>query len=93
MNQKKPRCKEEEKTLHGVLTLLQKSFSRVSEDAAGVPENEPLAMIMGGVDFEMSVKVSPEDDFLRVHPEGSITLNLRGTIQTDVRETATEENS
>lgn len=73
-------------SLEQVITSLQKSFSRVSRDAAQVGDDEALALIVGNVDFEIRTRVTPVGDQLIVDKEGEVDLNLRGVVDTDLRE-------
>ena len=75
-------------TLEAAILALQKSFSRVSEESANVPEVEALALVMGTVDFELTTQVDLSGDYLYVRAGGTISLKLNGTIETDIRETA-----
>ncbi len=83
-----------EPELGQVITALQKSFSRVSAAAAARPPEKARALVVGQVDFEMSLKCDVEgkdNDYLRVHARGSINLKLAGTIDVDVREVEESE--
>jgi hypothetical protein len=71
--------------LGNVLVSLQKAFSRVSRDSASVPAHKARALVVGKVNFEMSVKCHSADDSLLVADDGGITLRLAGTLEVDVR--------
>jgi hypothetical protein len=71
--------------LGNVLVSLQKSFSRVSRDSAGVPAHQARALVVGKVAFEMSFKCETSDGALLVTDSGGIALRLTGTIDVDIR--------
>ena len=76
--------------LEDVINSLQKSFSRVSRDSAKVAETDALALIVGQVEFDIQIKLSPNSDRLLVDDNGVINLGLKGVIDTDVREESSE---
>lgn len=85
-------------TLEDVINSLQKSFSRVSSDSEKVSSSEALALIVGQVEFDIQVKLSPgpssdkhKSDRLFVDSNGSIDLGLKGIIDTDIREESNTE--
>lgn len=71
--------------LDDILIALQKTFSRISARSAHVPGDQARAIIAGEVEFDMSVKLEPTEDRLIHAATGSILLNVKGTLQTDVR--------
>jgi hypothetical protein len=79
---------EEGKTdtsLADVLIALQKSFSRVSAKSKDVPPESARAMIVGNVEFELSIRLEPAEDNLFRKPDGDLQLTLKGVIQQDIR--------
>ncbi len=82
---------EDEVTLDDVMVELQKSFSRVSAKSRNVPSEDARALIVGEVDFEISLPIEPEKERILQKKESPISLTLRGTINTDIR--ASENNS
>jgi hypothetical protein len=72
-------------TLDDAIVALQKSFSRVSAKSAEVPFENARAMVTGTVNFDMTLKVQPEKDYLNLDANGAIDLRLSGTIDTDIR--------
>ena len=78
--------------LEDVVNALQKSFSRVSEDSAKVADSDALALIVGQVEFDMQLKLSPADDRLLVDANGVLNLGLKGVIETDIREESDKED-
>ncbi len=80
--------------LEEVLVALQKSFSRVNNQSAAVPEQQARALMVGDVDFQLTLNVEPyrksenaPADRLLVKPGGEISLSLSGRIDTDIRVT------
>jgi len=78
--------------LEEVLVALQKSFSRVNNQSAEVPEHQARALMVGDVDFQLSLNVDPYRDAehatadrLLVKSGGGISLTLSGRIDTDIR--------
>jgi hypothetical protein len=75
-------------TLDAALIALQKTFSRVSQESAKVPDDHARALISGKVAFHLSLKVGLDpqksDQFL-IQSGGGIELKLDGTIEPDVR--------
>ncbi len=82
--------------LEDVMLALQKSFSRVNRDTAQVDDDEARAMIIGEIEFQMVISVSPVDNgetsWLKSDPEGGINLSLNGKIDMGIEE-KTEENT
>ncbi len=76
--------------LEDVINALQKSFSRVSRDSAKVEDSDALALIIGQVEFDIQVKLSPNSDRLLVDTNGIINLGLKGIIDTDIRDESGE---
>jgi hypothetical protein len=72
-------------TLDEVIVALQKSFSRVSTASAELPAENARAMVTGLVNFDISLKVEAEKDYLRLDADGAIDLRLSGKIDTDIR--------
>ena len=78
--------KEPDNTLNKMLIALQKSLSRVSAGSKDVPSENARALIMGNVEFELTVNVEPEgEDYLVYRPAGNVQLKLTGVIQQDIR--------
>ena len=75
-------------TLESVLIALQKSISRVNEQSSKVPESQPRALIIGDLDFEISLKCDPNKDKLAVTNSGGISITLKGRINTDMEITS-----
>lgn len=68
-----------------MLVALQKTFSRVSRSSAGVAPDEARALIVGNVEFEMTVRCRMDDEQRRLvidEAEGA-PLRLKGVISTD----------
>lgn len=72
-------------TLDDVLIALQKAFSRVSAKSRSVEPGDACAMIVGKVNFDLSIRLRPDGDTLRHDPEGDLALSLHGVIHQDVR--------
>ncbi|NQT03345.1 MAG: hypothetical protein HQ580_15060 [Planctomycetes bacterium] len=79
--------------LEDVINALQKSFSRVSSDSAKVSDSEALALIVGKVEFDIQIKLTPNSDRLLVDTNGVINLGLKGVIDTDIREESNSEKA
>ena len=83
--------------LEDVLIALQKSFSRVSYQTerarrkGGKESENALALVTGPVTFTMQFPASPSGDRLAYDTKGELKLSLSGTIQPDIRITASEE--
>ncbi len=75
-------------SLDDVIITLQKTFSRISEKSAKVPEEHARALVTGIVNFEISTTVNPDGDRLVVTKSGDIEITLKGQIETDIRETS-----
>lgn len=76
---------KEENTLEHVLVALQKSLSRVNSMSSKVPKNQPRALIIGDLNFEISLKCEQDEDKLRVTGgSGGIDISLKGVINTDI---------
>ena len=73
-------------SLDDLIITLQKTFSRVSEKSAKIPEEQARALVTGIINFEISTTVKPEQDRLMVTKSGEIKLTLKGTLETDIRE-------
>ncbi|MEE9350968.1 MAG: hypothetical protein V3U78_01810 [Thiotrichaceae bacterium] len=73
-------------SLDDVIITLQKTFSRISEKSANVPEEQARALVTGIVNFEISTTVNPEGDRLIVTKSGEVQITLKGQIETDIRE-------
>jgi hypothetical protein len=90
MNEKKSPTKtegdaKESATLDEVLTALQKSFSRVSANASDVDPQSARSLIVGNVNFELTIPLTPSGDKLRHKSKGDLNLKLNGVIHQDVR--------
>jgi hypothetical protein len=73
-------------SLERVVLALQKTFSRVSAQTARVEERRARAMVTGTVAFSMRLGVAmDDDDRLLATPGGPISMELNGTLDTDVR--------
>lgn len=72
-------------SLDEVLIALQKSFSRVSAKSREVAPENARSMIVGKVDFELTLRVHPEADILRYKADGNMQLKLNGVINQDIR--------
>lgn len=81
----KPEKADKDITLDDVLLALQKSFSRVSHGSRDVPPESARALIVGNVNFELSIHLKPEIDRLIHQNDGGIQLKLNGVIQQDIR--------
>lgn len=79
--------------LEDVINALQKAFSRVSSDSAKVSDSEALALIVGQVEFDIQIKLTPNLDRLLVDTNGVINLGLKGVIDTDIREESNSEKA
>ena len=77
--------RESKLSLDDVVIALQKTFSRVSARSAAIPSEQALALVTGQVDFTLSLKLDPQEDYLQLNPKGSVELNLSGSIDTDIR--------
>ncbi|KHT61671.1 hypothetical protein RJ45_21400 [Photobacterium gaetbulicola] len=80
-----------DKTLEQVLIALQKSISRVNSMSSKVPPSQARALILGDIDFDISLKCDQDGDKLRISNSGGISLNLKGIINTDMDITHEEE--
>jgi hypothetical protein len=76
---------ESASTLDDVLISLQKSFSRVSARSSEVAPENARSLIVGNVNFELTLRLSPDKDTLLHKPEGELQLKLSGVIQQDIR--------
>ena len=92
MSNPEPQDEPPKNELGSILTALQKSFSRVSRDAAKRPASDARALIVGKVTFDLSFKcdIAPDKHYLLVGPEGSMALRLTGTIEADIRDVVVE---
>lgn len=77
--------------LEDVIKALQKTFSRVNSETQQnkdkFPE-KPTARVSGAVQFEAGLRVTPQGvDYLRVEPNGSIELKLKGEVESDIHYT------
>ncbi len=73
-------------SLDDVIINLQKTFSRISEKSATVPEHRARALVTGIVNFEISTRINSEDDKLVISKTGDIQLSLKGTLETDIED-------
>ena len=80
-----PKASQDQLSLDDAIVALQKTFSRVSAKTAEVDQMDARAMVSGQVNFDMSLKVHPERDYLYLDANGSVDLRLTGMIDTDVR--------
>lgn len=80
----------QDNTLEQVLIALQKSISRVNSISNNVPPNQARALILGDIDFDLSLKCDQDGDKLRISNSGGISISLKGIINTDM-EIAHEE--
>jgi|GEM_PF-2940492 len=79
--------------LEDVLISLQKSFSRVSQVSRDVPSECSRALIFGNVNFELTIRLEPKNDFLVHRTDGDIQLKLNGVILQDIQEVPLNEES
>ena len=80
--------------LEDIVLALQKTFSRVSAATAEVPASQARALVVGQVDFEISLRAAPHDvDHLVQEENGPIQLVLKGRIDTDIRVSEDVEDS
>lgn len=80
------------RNLDDVLTALQKTFSRLSRDAAKVPEGQALALIDGPINFELKLRTDVDGDVLIQSSDGAIELSLEGTLTTDIRNVSEDDD-
>jgi hypothetical protein len=80
-------------TVDQFLVALQKTFSRVSRDSAEIPEGDARALIMGPVEFEVSVPCALDGDRLMLMSTGGTALRLKGTISPDLGVELDEESA
>lgn len=72
--------------LDRVVLALQKTFSRVSAETATVEASRARALVTGRVAFSLRLSAEMDgEDRLVATPEGSLALELSGSIETDVR--------
>ncbi len=90
---KEKKTTKQNPALEDVINALQKSFSRVSGESAKVSESEALALIVGQVEFDIQIKLTPNLDRLLVDTNGVINLGLKGVIDTDIREESNSEKA
>ncbi len=90
---KEKKTTKQNPALEDVINALQKSFSRVSSESAKVSESEALALIVGQVEFDIQIKLTPNLDRLLVDTNGVINLGLKGVIDTDIREESNSEKA
>lgn len=79
--------------LEEVVIALQKTFSRVTQRTKENKDDsvyKTTAMIVGDINFEMTVKVSPEDDCLIFDKIGSIDIKLSGVIDLDISDSVVD---
>src|SRR5690349_12052869 len=81
----KPADAGQSQSLENVLISLQKTFSRVSASSSKLPPENARSLILGNVNFEMSVPLDVGADKLYYSSAGKVSLKLTGTIQQDVR--------
>jgi hypothetical protein len=72
--------------LENTLLALQKTFSRLNRETAKVSADNARATLVGNVNFEITLKVNQEGDYLNVEKDGMIDLHLSGQIDPDIRE-------
>lgn len=80
--------------LEEVLIALQKSFSRVSKssfDFAKENEGSTVALMVGNIDFEVSLKADIQGDRILYNQHGAMTLNFKGQIDPDHKEDIDQE--
>jgi len=75
----------EPKSLEQILVSLQKSISRVNESSSSVAKDRARALIIGDLNFELDLKCNLEADKLKQSNDGGISINLKGTINTDIQ--------
>lgn len=66
-----------------LLIALQKTFSRVSRDSAGLAKDDARALIAGPVEFELMLGCELTGDRLQVC-EGGMPLRLKGRVLPDL---------
>lgn len=67
-----------------LLIALQKTFSRVSRDSAGLAKDDARALIAGPVEFELMLGCSLTGDRLHVCEGGGMPLRLKGRVLPDL---------
>ena len=89
-NKTDPGSGSDTQALETALIALQKTLSRVSRDTAPIHtknRDDACAIMVGPVQFHLSVatRLNTAEQRLLLDRSGPITLELTGTIQTDVR--------
>lgn len=77
--------KPDKLTLDDAIIALQKTFSRVSAQSAQVPAGNARALVTGEVEFTLTLNADLEDDYWCIAQTGGQQLNLKGSINTDIR--------
>lgn len=83
---------ENKQTLEGILTALQKSFSRLNDTTEVelmATNMKSLARINSNIKFDITLNVVPDDDkliYADTAGEGTIKINISGDINPDINE-------